>query len=187
MWEWGPFLAVTCVKCLDRARPKVPRLTKAPTQQCAEFPTECPVRCPSEVPQRGAPVCLSFPTYNEVYISTPERLSSPPLFSDMSHDRKADARRVLPAVPVFVKDDSNAQVVLPAVPLYPQENILDLVMPWCLCGEANVCRCAENVQYEVHGNAHQINEILKCTTTHRARVLASMDAVYELKKRQRAQ
>ena len=104
----------------------------------------------------------------------------------MAHARKRDANRVLPAVPVFVPQTSDAQVVLSAVPLSEERNCWDIIWPWCLCGEANVCRCAENTYYEVHGHAHLTNEILKCTTVHRARVLAHMDAVYECRKSGRA-
>ena len=108
----------------------------------------------------------------------------------MAHAPKGDANRVLPAVPVFepvfVPQTSDAQVVLAAVPLSEERHCWEIIWPWCLCGEANVCRCAENTYYEVHGHAHLANEILKCTTVHRARVLAYMDAVYESKKSGRA-
>lgn len=104
----------------------------------------------------------------------------------MAHAPKGDGNRVLPAVPVFVPQTSDAQVVLPAVPISSEMRCYEIIWPWCLCGEANVCRCAEITQYEVHGHADLPNEILKCTTVHRARVLAHMDAVYEMKKSGRA-
>jgi len=104
----------------------------------------------------------------------------------MSHACNDDAKRVLPAVPVFVPQTSDAQVVLPAVPISSEMRCYEIIWPWCLCGEANVCRCAEITQYQVHGYQDLPNEILKCTTVHRARVLAHMDAVYEKKKSVRA-
>jgi hypothetical protein len=53
----------------------------------------------------------------------------------------------------------------------------DYFIPWCLCGEADVCRCAEKIHFEAHGRVDETKEMHKLTRSHARFLCAHMDVL----------